>query len=115
MYVFEKNIYIYPHIYIYTHTHTHTHIHIHIVIAVLQSQSRLTLLQLHGLQPTRLLSMGFSRQEYWSGLPFLSLGDLPTPGIKPMSPALAGGLFTTEPLGKPTYTYTHTCIGFSVL
>ena len=34
------------------------------------------------------LSMGFSRQEYWSGLPFLSPGDLPDPGIKPGSPAL---------------------------
>ena len=34
------------------------------------------------------LSMGFSRQEYWSGLPFTSLGDLPNPGIKPGSPAL---------------------------
>ena len=53
------------------------------------------------------LSMGFSRQEYWSGLPFLSLEDLLTPGIKPMSPALAGGFFTTEPPGKPTHTYTH--------
>ena len=43
--------------------------------------------------------MGFSRQEYRSGLPFLSLGDLPNPGIKPtspVSPALAGGFFTTE-------------------
>ena len=38
------------------------------------------------LSPT--LSMGFSRQEYWSGLPFLSPGDLPNPGIKPWSPAL---------------------------
>ena len=35
------------------------------------------------------LSMGFSRQEYWSGLPFPTLGDLPNPGIQPMSPALA--------------------------
>ena len=34
------------------------------------------------------VSMGFSRQEYWSGLPFLSPGDLPDPGIKPGSPAL---------------------------
>ena len=34
------------------------------------------------------LSMGFSRQEYWSGLPFTSLGDLPNPGIKPGSPVL---------------------------
>ena len=44
------------------------------------------------------LSMGFSRQEYWSGLPFLS-PDLPNPGIKPSSPALAGGFFTTEQPG----------------
>ena len=34
------------------------------------------------------LSMGFSRQQYWSGLPFPSPGDLPNPGLKPMSPAL---------------------------
>ena len=45
-------------------------------------------------------SMEFSRQEYWSGLPFPSPGDLPDPGIKPLSPALAGGFFTTEPPGK---------------
>ena len=45
------------------------------------------------------LSMGFSRQEYWSGLPFTPSGDLPDPGIKPessVSPALAGGFFTTS-------------------
>ena len=47
------------------------------------------------------LSMEFSRQEYWSGLPFPSLGDLPDPEIKPMSPALAGGFFTSEPPRKP--------------
>ena len=47
------------------------------------------------------LSMGFLRQEYWSWLPFPSPGDLPDPGIEPMSPALAGGFFTTEPSGKP--------------
>ena len=46
------------------------------------------------------LSMEFSRQEDWSGLPFLSPGDLPDPGIKPMSPELAGELFTTTPPGK---------------
>ena len=39
------------------------------------------------------LSMGFSRQEYWSGLPFLSPDDLPDPRIEPASPALAGGFF----------------------
>ena len=49
------------------------------------------------------LSMGFLRQEYWSGLPFPSPGDLPNPGIKPTSPALAGGFFTTEPPGKLLY------------
>ena len=46
-----------------------------------------------------LLSMEFSRQEYWSGLPFPSPGDLPDPGIKPgsfKSPALAGGFFNTS-------------------
>ena len=46
------------------------------------------------------LSMRFSRQEYWSGLPFPASGDLPDPGIKPVSSALAGRFFTTEPLGK---------------
>ena len=45
------------------------------------------------------LSRGFSRQEYWSGLPCLSLGDLPDPGVEPaslMSPALAGRFFITN-------------------
>ena len=45
------------------------------------------------------LSMGFSRQEYWSGLPFPPPGDLPNPGIEPTSPALEGWFFTTEPAG----------------
>ena len=48
------------------------------------------------------LFTGFPWQEYWSGLSFPSPGDLPNPEIKPMSPALAGGFFTTtEPPGKP--------------
>ena len=47
------------------------------------------------------LSMGFPRQEYWSGFPFPSPGDLPDPGIKSASPAVAGKFFTTETLGKP--------------
>ena len=42
------------------------------------------------------LSMEFSRQEYWSRLPFPSLGDPPGPGLKPTSPELAGGFFTTR-------------------
>ena len=54
------------------------------------------------------LSMGFPRQEYWSGLLFPPAGTFPDPGINPTSlsaPALAGGFFTTEPRGK-----THVCI-----
>ena len=45
-------------------------------------------------------SMGFSRQEYWSGLPFPSPGDLPNPGIEPRSPALQADALTSEPRGK---------------
>ena len=44
--------------------------------------------------------MGFSRQEYWSGLPFPSPGDLPDPGIEPRSPALEADALTSEPPGK---------------
>ena len=47
------------------------------------------------------LSMGFSRQEYWSGLPFPSPGDLPDPGIEPGSPTLEAEALTSEPPGKP--------------
>ena len=47
------------------------------------------------------LSTGFSRQEYWSGLPFPSPGDLPDPGIKPESPALQADDLSTELWGKP--------------
>ena len=46
-------------------------------------------------------SVGFSRQEYWSGLPFPSPGDLPNPGIKPGSPALQVDTLPSEPPGKP--------------
>ena len=67
----------------------------------LVAKSYPTLVQPHELKPTRLLSMGFPRQEYWSELPFPSPGDLPNPGIKPAFPALAGGFSTTEPPGKP--------------
>ena len=52
------------------------------------------------------LFVGFSRQEYWSGLPCPPPGDLPEPGIKPASlksPALAGSLFTTGAMGKPLH------------
>ena len=45
--------------------------------------------------------MGFSRQEYWSGLPFPSPGELPNPGIEPRSPALQVDSLLSEPPGKP--------------
>ena len=48
------------------------------------------------------LSMGCPRQEYWSGLPFPPPGDLPDPGIEPVSPALQVDSLPTEPPGKPT-------------
>ena len=48
-------------------------------------------------------SMGFSRQEYWSGLPFPSPGDLPDPGIEPRSPALQADALTCEPLKEVYY------------
>ena len=50
-------------------------------------------------------SMGFSRQVYWSGLPFPSPGDLPNPGIEPRSPTLQADALTSEPPGKPELTY----------
>ena len=46
-------------------------------------------------------SLGFSKQEYWSGLPFPSPGDLPDPGIEPRSPALQADALPSEPPGKP--------------
>ena len=53
------------------------------------------------------LSMGFSRQEYWSGLPFPSPGKIPNSGTEPTSPVLAGGFFTSEPSG--TAPVCHRC------
>ena len=50
--------------------------------------------------------MGFPRQESWSGVLFPSRGDLPDPGIEPVSPALAGRFFTAAPLKKPQSIFT---------
>ena len=55
-------------------------------------------------------SIGFSRQEYWSGLPLPSPGYLPDPGIKPGSPALEADALTSEPPGKPHCACAHTQI-----
>ena len=51
------------------------------------------------------LSMGFSRQEYWSGMPFPFPGDFPNPGIKPGSPALQADALLSEPPGKSQSLY----------
>ena len=63
-------------------------------------------------------SVEFSRQEYSSGLPFPSPGDLPNPGVEPGSPAFQADALPSEPPGKPIYIYiniqyiiyTHKCI-----
>ena len=79
----------------------------HLICALMSVylQSCPTLPWPHGLWPTRLLCLWDPfRQEYWSGLSFLSLVDLPNPGIKPrslVSPALVGRFFTIAPPGKP--------------
>ena len=54
------------------------------------------------------LSMGFSRQEYWSRLPFPSPGNVPKPGIKPRSPALQADSLPIETPGKPKFIYSGT-------
>ena len=59
--------------------------------------------------------MGFSRQEYWSGLPFPSPGDLPDPGIGPRSTALQADALTSEPPGKPGAKYIFPEFVFDLL
>ena len=71
------------------------------------AQSCRTLCRPQGLESTRLLSLGFSRQDYWSGLFFLPPRDLPDPEIKPASPCLLHGFFTAEPLEKPPPFHTE--------
>ena len=55
--------------------------------------------------------MGFSRQEYWSGLPFPSPGDQPTPGMEPGSPALQADSLPSEPPGKPSFNQQWLAFG----
>ena len=71
-------------------------------VKVLVTSSCLSLCDpMHCSPPGSHLSMGFSRQEYWSGLPFPSPGDLPNPGIKLGSSALQADSLPAEPPGKP--------------
>ena len=69
------------------------------------SDSFVTLWTVAGQAP---LSTGFSRQEYWSGLPCPPPGDLLNPGIEPTYATLTGKFLTTEPPGKPHYYYYTT-------
>ena len=61
------------------------------------------------------LPMEFSKQEYWSGLPFPAPGDLPHPGIKPRSPALQADSLPSEPPGKPQIQYSTMLLFFKSL
>ena len=81
------------------------YIYICAYVCVLSCSVLSSSLQLYGLQPIRLLCpWGFSRQDYWSGLPCLPPGDLPKPGIEPRCPALQADSLPTETPGKPKNT-----------
>ena len=67
----------------------------------------LTLLTLWTVSHQSSLSIQFSRQEYWFGLPFPSPGDLPDPGIKPRSPAFQADFVLSVPPGKPIRVITR--------
>ena len=75
--------------------------------AYMCAQSFLTLCNPQTIAHQAPLSTGFPKQEYWSGLPFPTPGDLPVTVIKSMSPALASIFFTTEPRGKPEFFFCY--------
>ena len=84
------------------HKQAHASVYLFVCISKVKSLSRVQLfatLWAVAYQPPP--SMGFSRQEYWSGLPFPSPVDLPDPGIEPRSPALQADALFSEPPGKP--------------
>ena len=88
---------------------------IHVVACIsgggLVAKSCLTLATTWAVAHQAPLSMGFSRQEYWSGLPCPPPGDLPNPGIEPWSPALQASSSLTELQGKPhMYQYFIPCL-----
>ena len=87
-------------IYIFTYTSMHSAIVANMILPIVLSHAQFFATPwITACQAP--LSIKFSRQEYWSGLPFPSPGDLPNPGIKPMLPVLAGKFFTTKPPRKP--------------
>ena len=74
------------------------------LLVLLSRFSRVRLCDPMDCSPQAPLSMEFSRQEYWNGLPWPPPGDLPNPGIKPRSPALQVDSLLSEPPGKPKNT-----------
>ena len=74
---------------------------LYVLCCFLVAKSCLSILRPQDVSWQAPLPMGFPRKEYWSGLLFPFAGHLPDPGIKPMSPALTDGLFTTVTPGKP--------------
>ena len=87
---------------IWKHSHTHTCIFLHPSVKVKSVSCVQLLATLQTVAHQAPPSMGFSRQEYWSGLPFPSPGDLPDPGIEPSSPALQADSLLSEPPGNPS-------------
>ena len=97
------SIFVYPSLSLHMCIHTHTHTHTLWGSVHAQSLSHVSLFAtpwVIGCQAP--LYRGFSRQEYWSGLPFPP-GDLPNLGTQSKPPALVGGFFTTEPPGSPNH------------
>ena len=87
------------------HTHTREQVEKKAAIfVIIESQLKCTKLTVARQAP---LSMEFSRQEYWSELPFPSPGDLPHPGTEHGSPALQADSLLSEPPGKPHFTNTR--------
>ena len=105
-------IYIYVYVYIY-YICVCVYVYMYIYIYIVKLLSHVCLLVTpwtvaHQAPP----SMEFSRQEYWSGLPFPSPGDLPDPGVKPGSPALQADALPSEPPGISLYIYSiHKVLG----
>ena len=93
--------------YVCVHIHTHTihaiYICIYMLLLLLSHFSRVRLCATPWTVAYQAPSMGFSRQEYWSGLPFPSPGDLPDPGIEPGSPAFQAEALPSDPPGKPLH------------
>ena len=91
-------------------------VHIYMSICCLVTKSCLTFATLWTRAHQAPLSMGFPRQEYWSGYLFPPPGDLPDPGNEPkslMSPALPGRFFTIQPPVKPLFEHcTHLFVAF---